>query len=218
MYIAVRPLAGQAAHYRPDVAFTGLLAILFVCASALRAAVSTEKCGAPDSLMAAVILWSGIFVWGAIRSPNLGASIPLATDAILYALILLAGYFLGRLEPAFRGIFVRAIIAIVVVEAFAAIWQVYVDMPRFRQQVAGGEVVLPDSFNSKIAIDRLNGDDAYVTFENPNSLAGFLLVGFFLLLGHAFDSARARFAELFCVAARSKGRASEITSGECAPS
>ncbi len=197
MYIVARPLSSQLTHFSADAAFSGLLAIIFVCAAGLRAVVSKERCAAPENLMFAALLWIALFVWGAMRSPYPGASVPLATDAILYVLVLLGGYFAGRLEPSLRPVIMRAIIAMVVVEAFSAVWQVFVELPRMRHQIAIGELIAPDSLNSKIGLDRLNGDDAFATFGNPNSLAAYLLVGFFLLLGHAWDPVRARFAYFF---------------------
>ena len=196
MYIVARPLSSQLTHFSADAAFAGLLAIIFVCAAGLRAVVSKERCAAPENLIFAAVLWIALFVWGAIRSPNPGASVQLASDAILYVLVLLGGYFAGRLEPSLRLIFMRAIIAMVVVEAFSAVWQVFVELPRMRHQIAMGELIAPDALNSKIGLDRLNGDDAFATFGNPNSLAAYLLVGFFLLLGHAWDPLRARLAGL----------------------
>ena len=197
MMLVARPLANQLAPYAPDAAFASLLAIFFVCSAGLRAACSNRRLTAPENLILAIVLWIALFIWGALRSPHLGASIPLASDAILYALILLGGYFAGRAEPQLRVSFIRAIIAIVVVLACAAMWQVKVDLPRLRSLVASGEALMPDGLNSKIGLDRLNGDDAFATFGNPNSLAAFMLVGFFLLLGHVWDPMRARAASLF---------------------
>ncbi len=192
-FLVARPVANQLTPYSPEAGFAGLLALLFVCVASLRAASAKPVCAAPENLVLAAAMWIGLFLWGAIRSPYPGASVPLASDAILYVLMLVAGYFTGRMEPRLRGAFIRAIIAMAAVEAFAGLWQVFVDLPHLRSQIKAGLEIMPDELNSKIGLDRLNGDDAYVTFGNPNSLASYLLVGFFLLLGHAWDPFRARF-------------------------
>ena len=185
MLLVARPLASQLAHYMPDSAFSGLIAALFVCAAGVRSLSSKESNGLPRNLLFAAILWIALFIWGAAHSPFLGASIPLSSDAILYVLVLLGGYLAGRNNPKLRTIFIQIVAASAVIFAFAAIWQVKVDLPRLRNLIKAGEAVMPDALNSKIGLDRLNGDEAFVTFGNPNSLAAYLIVGFFLLIGIA---------------------------------
>jgi len=145
-----------------------------------------RRCTLHENLFFTAILWIGLFALGALRSPFRGAAIPLASDAILYVLVLLGAYLAGRSEPKLRAIFIRAITAMVIVLACAALWQVAVDLPRLRTLIQTGEAIMPDALNSKIGLDRLNGDDAFATFGNPNSLAAYLIVGFFLVLGHAW--------------------------------
>lgn len=196
LYLVARPVANQFFYYSQESALAGLLAVCFIVFAGL-AALRKKEWRAPDGLMALVVAWIALFVWGALRSPNRGEGVPLATDAIVYALMLLAGYYAGRIEPALRVLFIRVIIAMVAVEAADGLWQSYVGWARLRREIDSGAVVLTDALAAKIGLDRINGDDAQATFGNPNSLAAYLLVGFFLLLGHSWDGLCASVAKLF---------------------
>ena len=78
----------------------------------------------------------------------------------------------------------------VAVEAVAGIYQIYFDLPRLRQEVAAGQTTLPEVLQSKQGLDRFYGDEAFGTFGNPNSLAGYLLVGILLLAGLSWERLR----------------------------
>ena len=184
MFCVARPLANQFAPYSPLNAFSGFFSLLFIfCTGAI--GWRARSFSMPRLLPCVVLAWLALFVAGAWRAPYMGAAVPLCGDAALYILLLAAGFIAGRLDPALGGIVVRATIALAAIEAFAAIWQIHVDLPRLRAQIESGELPLIDSLKGKIGLDRLYGDNAFGTFGNPNSLAGFLLLGFLLLLGHA---------------------------------
>lgn len=187
MYIVVRPIANQFMPYCGEAAFAGLLIVLLAfCLSLKTLLKSMHPLYVPDRLALAAILWVGVFVWGALRSPNAGVALPQACDAVSYIVLLLCGYFAVRREPALAGIFTRALVAMIAVEAFAGVWQRYVDLPRLWREVAAGRERLPDALGSSMGQARLYGDDIFGTFANPNSLAAYLLVGIFLLLGLAW--------------------------------
>ena len=57
---------------------------------------SGRKISPPVSLLAVLALWSGMFIWGLLRSPYLGAAVPLCSDALIYGAVLLCGFFIGQ--------------------------------------------------------------------------------------------------------------------------
>ena len=71
----------------------------------------------------------------------------------------------------------------VAVEAFAGVWQYFVDLPSMRAEIATGKVALPHDLQTGLGAARIAGNLVWGSFSNPNSLAGYLLIGIFLLLG-----------------------------------
>jgi len=198
LYLVARPAANQFFYYSPESAFASVLAICFVVFASF-GALRQKNWRAPDGLIALVVAWSALFAMGALRSPNRGEGVPQASDAILYGLMLVAGYYAGRIEPRLRVLFIRVIIAMVAVEAADGLYQSYIGFARLRQEIDGGTLVLPEDLKSNLGLNRIGGDDAQATFGNPNSLAAYLLVGFFLLLGHAWDGVYPYFTFVFSV-------------------
>ncbi|MCY3018093.1 MAG: hypothetical protein NTW87_03555 [Planctomycetota bacterium] len=182
-YLVVRPIASQFMPYSGDAAFAGLVAVLLAFCVGVKMLLSQRPLYAPDRLVLAAVLWLGLFVWGGLRSPNLGTAVPQACDAAIYLVLMLCGYFVARRDRALVGVFSRVLVAMIAVEAFAALWQRYVELPRLWAEVKAGREVLPEALQSAMGQARLYGDDAFGSFGNPNSLAAYLLVGTWLLPG-----------------------------------
>lgn len=182
MFIVVRP-SNQFTPYSGESAFCGVLAVTFAFVVACSAFFHIERVRFSRGLTVVLSLWLAIFAFGLWRSQNLGVGVPMAGDAGLYALMLMIGIIIARLEPLLVGVITRGFIGMMAVEAFAGVWQRYVDLPRMRVEVANGNVSLPTELQSGLGLARMGGNQVYSTFANPNSLAGYLLVGIFLLLG-----------------------------------
>jgi O-antigen ligase len=191
VFIAVRPLS-QFTPYAGEAAIAGLVAVMLMLCVGVMALIRPNAAGTFEntSLLPMLALWIGLFILGAIRSPNLGVGIPAATNGCLYAGMMLAAFCLARREPRMAGIVTRVLIAMIAVEAFHGIWQYKVDLPRLRQMVASGRIELPADMQSGAGIARLGGDRIFATFANPNSLAGYLLIGIFSLAGIISESRR----------------------------
>lgn len=181
MYIVARPIANQFVPYSGEAAFAGFVAVLLAFCVGLKSLLGKRPLCAPDGLTLAVILWLGLFLWGALRSPNLGVAVPLACDAAIYMALLLCGCFVARRDPALLSILTRVLVAMVAVEAFAAVWQRYVDLPSLWHDIRAGRERLPEALESSLGQYRLYGHDVFGTFGNPNSLAAYLVMGVFLV-------------------------------------
>ena len=196
IFIVVRP-GSQISPYSGEAAFAGLIATVFGCVVVAQALIhprrQTVRFG--RALPAALTAWLALFAVGLWRSSNFGAGIPMAANAGLYAMMLLCGFFLARLEPLLSGAIVRGIVGMAAVEAFAGCWQRFVGLPLLQAQVATGAIPLPEKMKSGLGLARLAGLLGFGSFENPNSLAGYLLIGLFLLLGVLWRSGGASKAE-----------------------
>src|SRR5437868_3143233 len=95
MYIVARTAANQFSPYSGESAFAGLIAVLLGLCVAIKSFVTPRPLRLPNSLVLFAVIWSGIFIWAALRSPNPGIGIPLAGDAGTYLLLLLCGYLLA---------------------------------------------------------------------------------------------------------------------------
>ncbi|MGD0090225.1 MAG: O-antigen ligase family protein, partial [Planctomycetota bacterium] len=183
MYMVARPIANPFAPYSGEAGFTGLVAVLLVFCVGLWALLGKRALCAPDKLTAAVVLWLGLLLYGVLHSANLGVAVPQGCDAAIYILLLLCGYFAARREPALAGILARVLVAMAVVEAFAAVWQHYVDLPAMWREIRERRELLPETLESTSGQYRLYGDEVFGTLCNPNSLAAYLVVGLWLLAG-----------------------------------
>jgi len=183
MYIVVRPVANQFTPYSAEAAFAGAVVVLLAFCTGFKSLLCERPLCAPDKLTTAVILWVGLFLYGVLRSPNPGVAVPQVCDATIYIVLLLCGYLIARREPPLAGILARVLVAMVVVEAFAAVWQHYVDLPTLWGEVRAQREQLPESLESTSGQFRLFGDEVFGTFGNPNSMAAYLLVGLWLLAG-----------------------------------
>jgi O-antigen ligase/tetratricopeptide (TPR) repeat protein len=196
MYFVTRAMANQFMPYSGDAAFSGAVCLLFA-ASVGALALLKPSTGAPRSLLLLGVLGAGLYVSGLLRSPNLGVGVPLACDGAMYLLLLLCGYAIAQQDDAewsdsLLHLFSRALVAMIVVEALAAIWQRYVDLPWLHQQVAAGREMLPTQLQSTAGLLRFQGTDVFGTFGNPNSLAAYLVIGVWLLAGLTWDGSLRR--------------------------
>src|SRR5262249_19193562 len=142
-----------------------------------------ERVRIRGSLAVTLAVWLALFAIGLLRSPNFGGALAMAGEAGLYALMLLCGIILSQLEPMIVGTIFRAIVAMCSVEALAGVWQRLIDIPTIHKAVSTGEVDLPEQLRSGLGVARIQGNLAWGSFQNPNSLAGYLLIGMFLLAG-----------------------------------
>ena len=189
MYIVARASANQFFYYSGEAAFAGLVAILLGLCVGAKSYVSPQPARIPRGLILLVVLWLSLFLWGALRSPNPGLAVPLAADAGVYALLLLCGYVLAaRGNPGLLHIAARAMIAMVAVQAFAGIWQYYIDLPRLQADVRLGKETLPLQLQTARGLARFGGTDVFGTFGNPNSLAAYIVAGFWLLVGVCWNA------------------------------
>ncbi len=190
IFIVVRP-GSQFTPYAGEAAFAGIVAFMFALFVAMKAFTSPLTVLLQRPLAIVLLAWLALIGFGLAHSPNLGAGVPVASDAGGYVLLLLCGFLLARLEPSLVSLFTRALIGMCAVEAFAAIWQCIIDLPQLRVQIANGKVALPHELQTGLAAARIAGNLGYGSFANPNSLAGFLLIGIFLLLGLLWSRKRA---------------------------
>ena len=186
MYIVARPAAGQF-YYGSESGLTGLMLVLLAVMVGLAVWLGRPRVYAPEGLVALVILWLGLNSLGALNSPHLGGGLPVATDAALYMLLLLCGFFMTRQNPALLGVICRAVVAMAAVEACAGLWQHYVDFPQMWRHAASGALALPETLQSSAGQARFKGARIFASFINPNSLAAFLLIGIWLLAGLCID-------------------------------
>jgi O-antigen ligase len=189
IFIVVRP-GSQFAPYSGESAFAGIVVFMLALFVVLKAFVASTPIVFPRALAIALIAWLALVGISLVHSPNLGTGIPVAGDAGLFVLLLLCGYCIARLEPQLVSLLTRATIAMSAVEAFAGIWQYYIDLPQMRVELAKGSVALPQDLQTGLGAARIAGNLVYGTFANPNSLAGYLLVGIFLLLGLLWSDPR----------------------------
>jgi len=189
MYIVARATANQFFYYSGEAAFAGLIAILLGLCVAAKGYVTPQPARIPRGLILLVIMWLSLFLWGTLRSPNPGLAVPLAADAGVYALLLLCGYMLAaRGNPALLNIAARAMIAMVAVQSFAGVWQYYIDLPRLQADVRIGKETLPLQLQTARGLARFGGTDVFGTFGNPNSLAAYIVAGFWLLAGVCWNA------------------------------
>jgi O-antigen ligase/tetratricopeptide (TPR) repeat protein len=193
MYVVARATSNQFFYYSGEAAFAGLVAILMGLCVGAKSLVSAQPVRLPRNLILIVVLWIALFIWGALRSPNPGLAVPLLADAGVYALMLLCGWVLAaRGNSAVLHIAARAMVAMAAVQAFAGIWQYYIDLPRLQADVRMGKEALPMQLQTTRGLARFGGTDVFGTFGNPNSLAAFLVAGIWLLAGLVWDGTRSR--------------------------
>ncbi|HYF50725.1 MAG TPA: O-antigen ligase family protein [Planctomycetota bacterium] len=180
VYIVVRPLANQFEPYTADAAFAGLVLCLLglVCGGLL---LLDRASALPSRLGLAVVLWTGLLIWGAARSPHQGRGIPFAADFAGYILLMLCGYILARRDRAIVPLLCRLLIAMAVIEGAAGVWQHFVDFPRLHATLAANKELLPEALQSSAGRTRLSGNNVFGSFGYPNSLGAYLLIGTLLL-------------------------------------
>ena len=189
IFVVVRP-GSQFAPYAGESAFAGIVAFMFCFFVAFKAFLAGTPLNFPRALAVVLVAWLALTGLSLAHSPNLGTGIPLAGDAGLYVLLLLCGFFLARIERQLVPLLTRALIAMAAVEAFAGVWQYYIDLPYMQAEVAKGKVALPQDLQTGLGAARIAGKLVYGTFANPNSLAGYLLIGIFLLVGLLWSGSR----------------------------
>lgn len=191
MYVVARPIASQFEPYSPDVAFTAMIALMLAAVISLKRFLSKDEtphaARFPFSVAAVLALFLALHVIGLIRSPNLGMGLPQFCDIAAYVLLLLCGFELNRHDRTLAMLLIPGLLGIIAVEAFAGIWQHHIDLPRLWGAVDAGREALPPELQSNTGQWRFRGDDAFATFGNPNSLAGFMLPGICLLAGALFS-------------------------------
>jgi O-antigen ligase/tetratricopeptide (TPR) repeat protein len=181
--VVARPVANQFSYYSGEAGFANMTALLFAFLLGFQVLLRNPPLRLPDRLMAAGVLWIGVFLWAALRSPNLGSAVPLFCDAAIYLLLLYAGWFMVRRDAGLADVVTRVLLAMIVVEAIAGIWQSRVDLPWLQYEINIGREQVPESLQGAVGLARLYGTDAFGTFGNPNSLAAYLLVGIWLAFG-----------------------------------
>src|SRR3954469_16965326 len=87
MYFVVRATANQFVPYSGESAFAGLIAVLLGLCVALKSFVNPQAATLPRALALMAVIWCALFLHGVLRSPNLGAGLPLAADAGIYMLL-----------------------------------------------------------------------------------------------------------------------------------
>jgi hypothetical protein len=189
VYGVARPLANQFAPYSADSAFAALALCLLggVCGILV---LLHRSIALPRSHLLCALLWTGLLVWGAVRSPNMGHGIPYAVDFVSYILLLLCGYILAQYNRETFSIVVRSVIAMTVVEAFTGLWQHFVELPRVLRLFETDSEVLPDLLKSTAGNARLHGGNVFGSFAYPNSLSIYVGMGFLLLAGSVWATWR----------------------------
>ena len=187
MFLAASPLANQFSPYTGEACFGGALLLLFAAGAAAASLVTPRDPhsphGLPMSLGIVLLSFAALHFWGLMRAPYFGGALPLAGNVFGYMLVAFAGWLVGTYARPLREVFTRALSAMVIVMAFAALFQIFVELPRLRSQVESGALPTPDSLTSSLGLARLYGDEAFVTFGNPNSLAAYLVMGFLIFAG-----------------------------------
>ncbi|MCW8131167.1 MAG: O-antigen ligase family protein [Planctomycetota bacterium] len=188
LFLVVRSATPQLQPITPDAALASLLGVLFCAAAWGRNALLSVRGRLPETLCIALGLWIGLHVLGALRSPNAGAAVPLLLNALLFALLIAAGFFLASgCAGAFRWLF-GTLAGMGAVEGFYGLWLKFVQLPRLRQEAATGALALPDELLSQQARERLGSEEIFGTFEIANSYACFLLLTIFAQAGLWLDA------------------------------
>lgn len=188
LFLAVRVSTQQLGLITADSALATLLAIALAAAAWGRSTTLPGRSPAlPDSVSLALCLWLGLNLFGAMRSPNAGASIPLVLNAIVFVLLLAAGFYFSHGCPQGIRWLARGIAAMGACESFYGLWIKYVQLPRIRTEAATGLLVLPDEFDSQLASERLSSNEVFGTFEIANSYAAFLLLSILAQVGLWMD-------------------------------
>jgi len=191
LYGVVRPVAFQWSPCSTESALAGILACVFVLAAWGASAVYPRRASRlPDGVVAVLILWLGLHVAGVLRSPHMGAGLPLASEAGLNAALLMGGFAAARAWPGFVSAAARLLVAAGCLEAILGFWQKFLDLPMLRKMAEQKALALPDILFTQQGQDRLYSEEIFGTFGNANSYAGFLLVTSFLLLGLWLDAWR----------------------------
>ncbi len=183
MFVVQRAAVNQFNPYCAEAAFAGVLALLVIVLAGLQYASNPNRVAIARNFIIAAGLWIVMFAIGALRSPHEGLGIPQASDACLYILLALAGCMAAQSFPRIENLIIKLVIAMCAVETIYGAVHIFIDMPRLRAAIAAGDATVPPELQSSMGQLWLTTPDAYGTFGNPNSLAGFLLIGIFLTAG-----------------------------------
>lgn len=184
MWVVVRPLPAHLAPYTVEAAFAGLLSLLVALAAwGVSRAWPGRDALLPERLLAALLFWLGLVVLGLLRSPHAGVGLPKAANAAVYVLLLVSACTLVRLHGSAALLLGRAVVAMGAVEVFFGAWLRWVQLPQDRALVAAGKLPLTGILQSQQGRARLESNEIFGTFDNPNSYAAFLLLALFVHLG-----------------------------------